>query len=378
MEDRGRAERSRAEQREEKREKRRAQWMPRPGRGRGIVVGILYPLIDLLFSYKYAQRIKIAMNVLGSDWRMSSPYTFFPDPMGHKYSHDEFMDIFKDTDTHSLDLAEKFYECSMKMPQIPPKYERMFFYNFSYFKASWKKSTNVKRQIRKDIAAFQKKYGFYCGSEVSHYHHGLRLLDKSLLNYISGRAFIDVGACQGDSSIIFKNYSPSKIYAFEPSRKNRDAYEKNVTHAGISKDTYELVPFGLGDAEKEIRFNDIGTGSNVLDDSGDNVCKIITLDSFCKNTVIDVGLVKIDLEGMGEQMIRGSLETIEKYRPVLCLALYHHAGELCETTKLLRERLKNYRFELRELSDHDLCCEMTLIAWPEEIFNGDCAKECKC
>lgn len=358
-------------------EKRRAQWMPRPGKGKSLVVGILYPLIDVLFSNKYAQRIKIAMNVLGSDWRMSSPYTFFPDPQDHRYSHDEFMEIFKDMDTYSLDMVEKFYECSMKMPQIPLQYERLFFYNYSYFKASWKKSENMKRQIQKDIAIFQKKYGFYCGSEVSHYHHGLRLLDKSLLKYISGRAFIDVGACQGDSSIIFKSYSPSKIYAFEPSQKNRDAYEKNIVQAGISNDMYELVPLGLGDVDDEINFSDIGTGSNILDDSGDEVCKIITLDSFCKNRNIDVGLIKIDIEGMGEKMIRGSLETIEKCRPILCLALYHHAGELCETTKLLRKQINGYRFELRELSDHDLCCEMTLIGWPEEIFNGDCAKECK-
>ena len=356
----------------------REQWMPRPGKGRGVVVGILYPLIDLLFSYKYAQRIKIAMNVLGSDWRMPSPYTFFPDPMEHKYSHDEFMDIFKGMDTRSLDLAEKFFHCSMEMPQIPQNYARMFFYNYSYFKASWIKNAAVRRRMRNDILAFQKKNGFVCGAEVAHYHHGLRLLDKNVLDYISGRVFFDVGACQGDSTIIFKDYSPSKIYAFEPSQKNRDAYEKNVVHAGISKGTYELVPFGLGDAEKEIRFNDIGTGSNVLDDSGDNVCKIITLDSFCKNTAIDVGLVKIDLEGMGEQMIRGSLETIEKCRPVLCLGIYHHAGELCETTKFLRERLKNYRFELRELCELDLCSETTLIAWPKEIFNGDCAEECNC
>ena len=110
-------------------EKERAQWMPRPGKGRSLVVGILYPLIDGLFSNQYAQRIKIAMNVLGSDWRMSSPYTFFPDPQEHRYSHDEFMDIFKNMDADSLDLADKFYECSMKMPQIPLQYERLFFYN---------------------------------------------------------------------------------------------------------------------------------------------------------------------------------------------------------------------------------------------------------
>ncbi len=355
----------------------RKQWMPRPGKGRSIVVGILYPMIDALFSYKYSQRIKIAMNVLGSDWRMPSPCTFWPDPHGHWYSHEEFMDIFKGMDACSLNVAEKFFECSMKMPQIPHEYERMFFYNYSYFKPSWLKSDDVKRQMRQDAKAFQKKYGFGCGAEVSHYHHGLRLLHKSLLEYISGRAFMDVGACSGDSSIAFKDYSPSKIYAFEPSRKSRDEYAENVARAGMSADIYELLPFGLGDTETEIHFNDFGDGGTTLNNSGDDVCKIITLDSFCMNRDITVGLIKIDVEGMGEQMIRGSLETIEKCRPVLSLAIYHHAGELCETTRLLRERLNGYRFELRNFGAQDLCCETTLIAWPEEIFNGGCAEECK-
>ena len=58
------------------------------------VVGLLYPLLDAILPVKLAHRLKIAMNTLVGDWRMTCPYTFLPDPSGRKYSFDEFMSIF--------------------------------------------------------------------------------------------------------------------------------------------------------------------------------------------------------------------------------------------------------------------------------------------
>ncbi len=341
------------------------------------VVGLLYPLLDAILPVKLAHRLKIAMNTLVGDWRMTCPYTFLPDPSGRKYSYDEFMSFFSGLDGCSQECAEKFYFCSMQMPQIPLEVGRMFFYNYSYFRPSWKKNDKLKRRMRKDLVRFMKSYGVECGVETAHYHHGVRLLDKRLHNYIAGRCIMDVGACKGDSSIALHSYLPSKIFSFEPSAGNRKAYYETMAHAGIVPDEYELLPYGLGDREMIASFDDIGGMGNNLGDDGTDVCKIIRLDSFCEERTIDVGLIKIDIEGMGEQMIRGALKTIEHCRPVLCLAIYHHASELCETTRFLREHLKEYHFALRCLGQFDTCQEMTLIAWPTEIFDGLCAEECK-
>ncbi len=350
--------------------------MPRAGGAKGAVVKIVYPLINALFPERYAQRVKIALNVLGGDWRMPSPYTFMPDPAHRAYSHDEFMSIFDGMDDCSRECAEKFFFCSMRMPQIDYDAERLFFYNYSYFKPMWIKSQDVRLKMKRDCANFRRKFGFECGAEAAHYHHGLRLLDKRLHEYIAGRAFMDVGACKGDSSIAMNGYSPSKIYAFEPSAANRKAYGDNMEHAGIAPGKYELLPYGLGEQETTVSFDDKGGNGNNLIDGGDDVCQIIRLDSFCNEGKIDVGLIKIDIEGMGEPMIRGSLETIERCRPVLCLAIYHHASELCETTRLLRETLHGYSFALRGLGQFDTCHETTLIAWPSDYADGPCLEEC--
>ena len=350
--------------------------MPRKGGATGIAVRLVYPLIDALFSEKYAQRMKIAMNVIGSDWRMPSPYTFMPDPKERAYSYGEFMSMFNDMDECSRECAEKFFYCSQQMPHIAHDAERLFFYNYSYFKPAWIKSDKARRHMKRDCAGFRKQFGLECGAEAAHYHHGLRLMDKSVHEYISGRAFIDVGACNGDSTVAMDNYSPSKIYAFEPSASNRKEYCGNMERIGIAPDRYELLPFGLGELDTTIYFNDKGGGSNNLIDGGDDICQIMRLDTFCDGRAIDVGLVKIDIEGMGEPMIRGSLGTIERCRPVLCLAIYHHASELCETTRLLRSRLHGYSFALRGLGQFDTCHETTLIAWPSEVFDGNIAEEC--
>ena len=349
--------------------------MQQQGFVRKTVVRLLYPLLDTLLPAKIALRLKITMNVLAGDWRMTCPYTFLPDPSRRKYSYDDFMGIFSDLDDCSRDCAEKFFFCSMQMPQIPSDAGHLFFYNYSHFKSSWKKNDKLKRRMRIDVKHFQKKYEIECGVEAAHYHHGLRLLDKSLHKYIEGRAIIDVGACNGDSSIILHTYLPSKIFAFEPSATNRKAYSETMVHADIRPNEYVLLPYGLGDHEMTVRFNDVGGTGNTLSQNGNDICKIIPLDSLCNERKIDVGLIKIDIEGMGEQMIRGAIKTIEHCRPLLCLAIYHHASELCETTRFLRERLNRYHFALRCLGQFDTCQETTLIAWPAAIFNGPCADE---
>jgi hypothetical protein len=48
------------------------------------------------------------------------------------------------------------------------------------------------------------------------YHYGLKLLPDTVKKYIEEKDFLDVGALIGDASIMFLQYKPRNIFAYEP------------------------------------------------------------------------------------------------------------------------------------------------------------------
>lgn len=61
-------------------------------------------------------------------------------------------------------------------------------------------------------------------------------LHKTKIDYnfnIQGKDILDIGACDGDSSINFSNiYKGSKVYGFEPDPKNFEKFQNNIKKYG--------------------------------------------------------------------------------------------------------------------------------------------------
>jgi FkbM family methyltransferase len=72
-----------------------------------------------------------------------------------------------------------------------------------------------------------------------------------------------------------------------------------------------------------------------------------SLDNFVRETGFDrVDLIKFDLEGGDQNAIRGSLETMKKYRPQLALSIYHDAVDFWEIPNMMIDNLPDYNFYL--------------------------------
>lgn len=83
----------------------------------------------------------------------------------------------------------------------------------------------------------------------------------------------------------------------------------------------------------------LGTGSK---SRGTVTVPVATLDSFA---IENVGLIKIDVEGFEEEVLKGGIETINRCRPVLYIE-----DDRPQKSASLRQFLKElgYRFELHE------------------------------
>jgi FkbM family methyltransferase len=195
--------------------------------------------------------------------------------------------------------------------------------------------------------------------------HGLPLLPDAALSYMHGKIFVDGGAFVGDSSLVFGDYGPSEIWAFEPSPHNQRLFLDTMQHNHVSMEHIKLIPKGLSDKAGEIRFTDTAGSDCSLTEKGTSIAQLTPLDALTVG--VKVGFIKTDLEGMGLVMLRGAQETILRDRPVLSLAIYHNKEEMLGTYAFLKSLRIGYRYRMLQMAPPWEWRELCLLAWPEEF-----------
>lgn len=132
-----------------------------------------------------------------------------------------------------------------------------------------------------------------------------RILENKDGFFDFSKNLIDVGAATGEYCT---NLNFNESYIFEPDKKLLWTCQANLVNAGKEQNAYTFQ-VALSDKEgKETIF------TNGIDKYWETETK--TLDSF---NIENIGLIKIDVEGFEEKVIRGGLMTIIKsnYPPIL-------------------------------------------------------------
>lgn len=134
------------------------------------------------------------------------------------------------------------------------------------------------------------------------------------------------------------------------------------------------VPAGLGDRcnEKPIYYHEMLSGASIVnykaimnerpETYSDNI-DIVTIDSYTSSHDLNVGLIKLDIEGSELEAIKGAIETICKYKPILLISVYHLPKDFFEIKPLLESLNLGYQFMFRKLVYHDPMTEVSLIAY---------------
>ena len=159
-----------------------------------------------------------------------------------------------------------------------------------------------------------KKYNIrsdYICPEVFYFHHGLRFADQKILDYIKDKDIIDCGAFIGDSVLVLRNYTNKTIYCYEFSKPNIRDFEALMRANNISSG-YKIIPNALGDKIYKICINNSNETNSaeqlVASGNGNEngyIVDVTTIDEDIKKYGFKIGLIKMDVEGAGMQVIRG-------------------------------------------------------------------------
>lgn len=165
------------------------------------------------------------------------------------------------------------------------------------------------------------------------YRAGLKFLSFNPIHMLEDRDIIDGGAASGDSSLLFAEYHPRRVYAFEPSIRQREEI-RTTFDVNNANDIITIVPFALGELHGTL------TGRDQYGEFFS--AETISIDEFAHGK--DIACIKLDIEGAEFPTLRGALNTIQRCKPLLIICLYHRPEDLFEIPDWLTTNFPDYHF----------------------------------
>lgn len=210
------------------------------------------------------------------------------------------------------------------------------------------------------------------GSSVTNMY-GMYDLPDEVVNRVKGKNIIDGGGFIGDTITVFRHFfSESHVISFEPVGANfkelSTTFEDDIKAGHV-----EAINKGLGAEPGSLRVSKIqGERDSMATLTRDfqveelyEQIEVITLDSFVKEIKLEVGLIKLDVEGYEKPILEGARQTIIEQKPLLVIACYHNPHEFYELKGWLEGLNLGYKFRLRRSCFGSPLNELVLIAWQE-------------
>lgn len=156
---------------------------------------------------------------------------------------------------------------------------------------------------------------------------------SSKINY--NKDAINIGANIG----LYANFMATrineerKVLAIEPTNSAFNFLEKNIirnnnqekiiTFKGIASDNVGESIINIVQGKEEYSsIGDLIHPAILEENFTTQKVKSITLDSLIKNNRLEPGLILIDVEGAEYQVLKGAIDTIKKYRPIIISEIY--------------------------------------------------------
>lgn len=195
--------------------------------------------------------------------------------------------------------------------------------------------------------------------------HGIDSIEN--LAALRNKDILDVGGFIGDSILVLKPLTDRRVISFEAVTKNYELMKRTVKMNKL--DNVILEKMALGSRQCEIEIEIAGSSSSfdpnkAVKVTGEERVRMDTLDSYIEHSDLDieVGLIKVDIEGAEQDFMVGARKTIEKFRPVLLMSIYHNADDFFNIKPIIEEWDLGYRFRIHKPVDFSVSREVLLIA----------------
>ena len=203
---------------------------------------------------------------------------------------------------------------------------------------------------------------------IKHFEIGV-FIDKYFVDTLrhpelfNSKSIIDVGAFIGDSALIFAPMTSDKVYAFEATTEYFKLMKQTLLINQL--ENVEPIHAALGASNGIIEINVADSSSSINVPTGafkyKETVRMMTLDDFVEENKIEVGLIKVDIEGYEREFLKGAERTIKKQRPTLLLSIYHNPVDFFEIKPAIEKWNLGYSFRIHKPVDYTISREVLLI-----------------
>ena len=193
-------------------------------------------------------------------------------------------------------------------------------------------------------------------------------IDKlTTLDSVRNKHIIDAGGYVGDTALLFSSYTDKNIHVFEASPSNMDIIRETIRLNHL--DNIVPVSKALGEKSGTATFSlgERNSCNSLVERPGYNYpdhieVPVVTLDDYVRENNIEVGLIKVDIEGGGQLLLRGAVETIRTQHPILLISIYHSANDFFEIKPMIEKMCDKYTFRIVKPANPAIALETILLA----------------
>lgn len=173
--------------------------------------------------------------------------------------------------------------------------------------------------------------------------------EKDIISYGENEIFIDGGCLNYATAKQFlRECSSAKmIYAFEPDSESAKRCKQEA--ANVDPHEYMIIEKGLYSKNTSLHFKNMGNGCSGIAEEGESVVEVCAIDQEIQ---VPVTFIKMDIEGVELEALKGAAETIRRYHPKLAVCVYHKPEDIVEIPKYILELNPKYKLYLRHYSDN--------------------------
>lgn len=193
-------------------------------------------------------------------------------------------------------------------------------------------------------------------------------IDKlTTLDSVRNKHIIDAGGYVGDTALLFSSYTDKNIHVFEASPSNMDIIRETIRLNHL--DNIVPVSKALGEKSGTARFSlgERNSCNSLVERPGYNYpdhieVPVVTLDDYVRENDLEIGLIKVDIEGGEQLLLRGAVETIRTQHPILLISIYHSANDFFEIKPMIEKMCGKYTFRIVKPANPAIALETILLA----------------
>ena len=184
-------------------------------------------------------------------------------------------------------------------------------------------------------------------ASVFYYQHGLSNVNNK--KYFADKDILDIGAFIGDSALILSPLTTKKVYCFEAMTENYNLLQQTIKLNNLKNIETIKSAVGSEKGEIEILYNGSGSSSDdmmVANPKYKEKCSVVTIDEYVKEHNLNVGLIKVDIEGAEQSFLQGAIRTIKEQKPTLLISIYHNTSDFLDIKPIIEGWNVGYKFKI--------------------------------